>query len=133
MSESTRTAGPQLSPEEAAEVIREATRLQVSGPQTLSRDDVLAMGRELGLSEDAVERALTTRAQRAAQRTRVRRGLVDLGRHATSYIVAIGGMALLDFITGPGWWVQWPAMGWGIGLASHALSAMRRMKSERVD
>ncbi len=39
-------------------------------------------------------------------------------KHLSSYVIVIGGLALLNWLTSPGaWWVVWPAVGWGIGLA----------------
>jgi hypothetical protein len=40
-------------------------------------------------------------------------------------------MALLFFInmaTGSVWWVQWPFLGWGIGVAAHGLAALGRVQ-----
>jgi hypothetical protein len=40
-------------------------------------------------------------------------------------------MALLFFInmaTGSVWWVQWPLLGWGIGVAAHGLAAFGRVQ-----
>ena len=61
-----------------------------------------------------------------AEARRQARALRAFYTHLTAYV---GVMALLVFInisTGDGldgnWWVQWPAMGWGIGLAIHALT-----------
>jgi len=45
-------------------------------------------------------------------------------RHAAIYLLVIGGLALINNVTWGGyqWWL-WPALGWGIGVASHFLSA----------
>jgi fatty acid desaturase len=32
----------------------------------------------------------------------------------------------INAATGPAWWVQWPALGWGIGLAAHGLAVFGR-------
>ncbi len=45
-------------------------------------------------------------------RRRVRQRL-DLYRHIVTYLVVIGSLALLDWLTGGDWWVQWPAGIWG--------------------
>jgi hypothetical protein len=37
--------------------------------------------------------------------------------------VVIGGIAVLNWIVSPTfWWVVFPAIGWGVGLATHAVS-----------
>lgn len=40
--------------------------------------------------------------------------------HAAIYAVVIVGLAVLDASVGAGWWVQWPALGWGVAVALHA-------------
>ncbi len=41
--------------------------------------------------------------------------------HAAVFVVVILLLLLIDISGGGRWWVQWPLMGWGIGLAAHAL------------
>lgn len=51
----------------------------------------------------------------------------DVARHLAVYISVIALLAGINLLTSPGdWWVQWPALGWGIGLLSHALAGSRR-------
>jgi two-component system LytT family sensor kinase len=58
----------------------------------------------------------------AHARKRVRR-LRDFYVHGAIYVVVIGGIAVLNWIVNPTfWWVAFPAVGWGIGLAAHAVS-----------
>lgn len=57
-------------------------------------------------------------------RKRVRR-LRDFYVHAAIYAVVIGGIAVLNWIVNPTfWWVAFPAVVWGIGLAAHAVSVL---------
>lgn len=49
-------------------------------------------------------------------RRRVRQRL-DFYRHLATYALVVGGLALLDWATGGGWWVQWVAIIWGAFLA----------------
>jgi len=43
--------------------------------------------------------------------------------HAVVYAVVNIGLFGLNLLTSPGrWWFGWPALGWGIGLAFHALA-----------
>jgi 2TM domain len=45
--------------------------------------------------------------------------------HATTYICVVGGMLVLNLVSSPGhFWVQWVALGWGIGLLAHGLSVI---------
>lgn len=43
--------------------------------------------------------------------------------HALMYVVVMAGIVLLNWIISPTfWWVVFPAIGWGIGLAAHGIS-----------
>ncbi|WP_122075767.1 helix-turn-helix domain-containing protein [Pseudophaeobacter sp. EL27] len=43
--------------------------------------------------------------------------------HALQYGVVMVGLLVLNLLTSPEYfWVIWPAMGWGIGVAAHGLS-----------
>jgi len=41
--------------------------------------------------------------------------------HASIFALTISGLAVINILTKGDWWVQWPLMGWGLGLAGHAL------------
>ncbi|WP_407333281.1 2TM domain-containing protein [Enterovibrio sp. 27052020O] len=44
--------------------------------------------------------------------------------HLVTYVLVIAGLFILNFMTSPDYiWAWWPAMGWGIGIVSHGLSA----------
>ncbi|MCW1963745.1 2TM domain-containing protein [Chryseobacterium viscerum] len=48
----------------------------------------------------------------------------------TSYGIVIPFLAILNFVTAPGYlWFLWPALGWGIGIAFHAISVFGIGKS----
>lgn len=58
--------------------------------------------------------------QKAKERVAALRGFYV---HLTVYIIVNGGLFLIDLVTSPGsFWFFWPLMGWGIGLAFHALT-----------
>ena len=44
--------------------------------------------------------------------------------HATSYLLVMALLVTIWLLTTPGgyFWPIWPALGWGIGLASHGLA-----------
>ena len=46
--------------------------------------------------------------------------------HLVVYVLAIAVMAAIDYQSGKDWWVQWPALGWGIGILGHALGVFGR-------
>jgi uncharacterized membrane protein YdbT with pleckstrin-like domain len=55
-------------------------------------------------------------------------------RHAAIYLLVIAGLAIINNVTYAGyqWWL-WPALGWGIGVASHFLSAFLYQSGALVD
>jgi fatty acid desaturase len=55
-------------------------------------------------------------------RRRVRQRL-DFYRHTVTFAVVVGGLALLDWLTGGGWWVQWVAGIWGAILVLQFIGA----------
>ena len=40
--------------------------------------------------------------------------------HLAVFVLVMGILLAIDATTGPGWWVQWPLLGWGAGLLAHA-------------
>ncbi|PMN72426.1 2TM domain-containing protein [Enterovibrio norvegicus] len=44
--------------------------------------------------------------------------------HLMTYALVIAGLFILNYMSSPEYiWAWWPAMGWGIGIISHGLSA----------
>ena len=44
--------------------------------------------------------------------------------HLITYVLVIAMLFVINFLTDPSYiWAWWPAMGWGIGIVSHGLSA----------
>ena len=46
--------------------------------------------------------------------------------HFGVFVVVMSGLLAIDAATGPGWWVQWPFFGWGIGVLAHAAAVFWR-------
>ena len=44
--------------------------------------------------------------------------------HLITYVLVVAMLFVINFLTDPSYiWAWWPAMGWGIGIVSHGLSA----------
>jgi hypothetical protein len=41
--------------------------------------------------------------------------------HAAIYVVVCAILLIVNLAVSGIWWVQWPALGWGLGLVGHAL------------
>lgn len=69
------------------------------------------------------------RYQQARKRLEAR---LDLLGHAASYAMVNLMLFAINLLSSPGeWWFFWPLLGWGIGLASHAFSALGKEWQER--
>lgn len=54
------------------------------------------------------------------------RRLMAFDAHLATFVVVIGGLALVNWIFSPMlWWMVFPAIGWGMVLAAHAASVFR--------
>src|SRR4051812_36164828 len=115
---------PRYKHEHAQQIIDHALRAQPGA--SMSHDDLVAIGAEVGLSRAAVEQAaLDLRetqlddAARAEIRAGRRRGL---GIHALVFLLVNAFLFLINFLSTPGeWWVLFPVLGWGLGLLFHAV------------
>lgn len=59
------------------------------------------------------------RYERARKRVEAIKGFYI---HLLIYLFVNAGLLLINVLTSPGsWWFYWPLLGWGIGLAVHAI------------
>ena len=68
----------------------------------------------------------TAPAVAATPEARARKRLAaekDFYIHLATYITVIGVLFLINVMTGSTWWFVWPALGWGIGILLHAVTA----------
>ena len=42
--------------------------------------------------------------------------------HAAIFALVMAGLLIANLVAGGPWWVQWPLLGWGIGLLGHAIA-----------
>jgi hypothetical protein len=45
--------------------------------------------------------------------------------HLIVYLAVNAGLILINALSGGHWWVQWPLIGWGIGILGHAYLVYR--------
>jgi len=124
----------QYTPEEAEEILRRA--LQRQSDVGLSRDDLIAAAREVGVSESAlveaaeeVERGRVERDVFVRLTAEKRAGLV---RHVGAYAMTSVALFLLNLLTNmvtvtdqvPRWWSLFPLVLWGIAVGVHAARAL---------
>jgi hypothetical protein len=46
--------------------------------------------------------------------------------HLGVFLIVIVALFVINLVTGPGWWVQWVFLGWGVGVLAHALTVFGR-------
>ena len=111
-----------------ARLRREADRLRADGSKpgnpeaSQSRESSASSGPERGHSEQGREPQRDSEEERQAYERARRRAAREAGFyvHLMWYGIVIGSLLILNLIVSPWyeWWV-FPALGWGIGLASH--------------
>ncbi len=58
--------------------------------------------------------------EKATKRVKELRGFYG---NLTSYVLVISFLAVLNILTSPGYlWFFWPMIGWGLGIAAHAVT-----------
>ncbi len=127
--------------EEAREILRRAIESHEVERQGLTHDDLVQAAREVGIEADAVDRAaIEVREQAAVEMRRKERRVRERHRLAGSvvtYAVVNGFLALLDWMTGGGWWVQWPMLIWGFFLVMQMVQLVspraREQRDERAE
>ena len=120
-----------FSTEEVGELIDLAARLDDLAPSSaLSYDDLVRVAGEVGISREAIERAVATDgadrrrlAKQAKKRVRRRMRFV---RHAVVYAVVVSSLLLVDALNGGGWWFYYVAALWGAVLVLQGMKFLTR-------
>ncbi len=107
---------------------RALERQQTRGQGELTYDELVAIGRDVGLSEAAIgaaareqEREGAVDAELARRLSKGRRGFVS---HAASYVLVNAFLLAMNLMSGGPLWAFWPLAGWGLALAFHLLSVV---------
>ncbi len=89
----------------------------------LAHEDLLAAAREIGIPEDAIETAAIEIAAERSERTELMELRRDQWRgfvaHLIPYVMVNALLVTINVLTTHFPWAVFPALGWGIGLASH--------------
>ena len=122
--------------DEVGEIIDLAARLDdlVEDPtdQGLSLEQLVHVADEVGISRQAVERAVAEERKRRSTgerdtRKRVRKRMRFV-RHAMVYALVVSALLLIDVLNGGGWWFFYVAALWGAVLALQAMRFMTRRR-----
>ena len=109
----------QYSKDEVDRIIRRALKLKKDN--SVSHQELIDTARELGIDSQTLQAAIKADRElfekEKGYKKRLLRRKAQFHRHLWSYIIVIGALLLINALTAGPWWFQWPALGWGIGLA----------------
>lgn len=101
-----------------------ARALRAPSADAVTHDELLSIGRELGIDPGALEAAAREASEESAlreaietERREARRGLVA---HAIPFVLVNAALALTNLLVGGAPWFLWSLFGWGIGMLFHA-------------
>lgn len=120
-----------FSVEEVGELIDLAARLdELATSDGLSHDELVRVADEVGISREAIERAVVEdRANRRRMTKRARkqvRSRMRFIRHATVFSIVVSALLLIDALGGGGWWFYYVAAVWGAVLALQGMRFLTR-------
>ncbi|MCU0686354.1 MAG: 2TM domain-containing protein [Polyangiaceae bacterium] len=99
---------------------------RVHGEGELSYEELVSIGRDVGLSEQAIAAAARQHesegeldAELARRLRKERRGFLS---HAATFVIINAFLMIMNLASGGPLWSFWPIFGWGLGLALHLLS-----------
>lgn len=99
---------------------------RVHGEGELSYEELVAIGRDVGLSEQAIAAAARQHesegeldAELARRLSKERRGFLS---HVATFVIINAFLMIMNLASGGPLWSFWPLFGWGMGLAFHLLS-----------
>jgi hypothetical protein len=109
----------QYSKDEVDRIIRRALKLKKD--DSISHQELIDTAREFGIDPQTLEIAIEEDKEEfekeRARKIRMLRRKARFYRHLWSYLIVIGALLTINIMTPGPWWFQWPALGWGIGLA----------------
>jgi len=109
------------SPEEVNRIIQRALQPQKS--EGIRHEELLEIGRELGLDAHTVEAAVAKEqddhARRRAMENWRKSRKFGFQWHLWSYLITNTVLFLINAAVPGPWWFQWSVIGWGIGLVVH--------------
>ncbi len=114
--------------DEAEHILERAAARGASG-RTVTRERLLAMAEELGITPEEVE-AAAAEVEAEREEEELRREFVAGRRsgfwaHLIPFLAVNLMLLVINVLTGFGHpWFLYPLMGWGIGLASHAYAVL---------
>lgn len=124
------------SDDEVEAIFRRALERQVEEGDGYGHDELIAAAREVGLDDDAIDKAVTEiedeRGEAAIYERLKKKQREAWQRHFVTYLVVAGGFLGMHALGFFGVWTIMMAFGWGMGMALHTFSAFRGPTEEDV-
>jgi len=105
---------------EAEQILAHALRRNTE--HGLSREALLAVAAESGISPEEVSRAEAELAEREEHDRAVREAQIGFYWHLGPYVLVSILLVVLNVVGGGHAWAIYPILGWGIGVLSHGLA-----------
>jgi len=109
----------QFSKDEVDRIIRRALKLKKE--DSISHQELMDTAGEFGIDPETLNAAIEADKQgfekEKARINQLVRRKDRFHRHLWSYLIVIAALLIINIMTPGPWWFQWPALGWGIGLA----------------
>ena len=124
----------QFSKDEVDRIIRRALKLKKE--DSITHQELVDTAGEFGIDPETLEAAVEADKQEfekeRARKIKLMRSKARFHRHLWSYLIVIGALLIINFMTPGPWWFQWPALGWGIGLAFNFKAAYFSVQKDRA-
>ena len=125
----------QYSKEEVDRIIRRALKMKKA--DSINHQELVDTAREFGIDPQTLEAAIVQDKEvfekERIHRKRLLRRKARFHRHLWSYIIVISALLLINATTPGPWWFQWPALGWGIGLAFNFKAAYFSLRKDSLN
>lgn len=128
MSESVPSSERFYTPEEVKAILNRAIELS-EREEPFSRAHLLEMARDLGISEDAVcqaeEEWLGRQEEEEERAAFIAKRHQEFREHLVAFVLVNLFLVVLNLIVSPSFfWAIFPILGWGLGLAFHAMETL---------
>jgi len=115
-------------PEEVSAIVRRALEKRAGDDGAVSYDELAETAREMNISPERLQAAIeehedSYELEKAREKV-LRRRRSEFNAHLRSYLIVNGALIVINLLTTWYPWAIWPIVGWGIGLAFHASSAL---------
>ena len=115
----TEISSKQYSKDEVDRIIRRALKLTKN--DSINHQELIDTAKEFGIDPQTLQTAIEEDKEEFEKernrKARLLRRKARFHRHLWSYLIVIGALLIINVLTPGPWWFQWPALGWGIGLA----------------